>query len=105
MSFPTNNEYNVVNLSNANGSNIKDLIDSYDDNSFDLPSETNVKLEIYNIKGQKVKTLKNGLLQAGNHKLVWDGKNSNSDQVASGLYFYRLVTDKKKLTRKMILMK
>lgn len=73
--------------------------------SFDLPSETNVKLEIYNIKGQKVKTLKNGLLQAGNHKLVWDGKNSNSDQVASGLYFYRLVTDKKKLTRKMILMK
>lgn len=49
--------------------------------------------------------LKNGLLQAGNHKLVWDGKNSNSDQVASGIYFYKLTTSNKSLTKKMILIK
>ncbi len=107
--------YLQVNLSDTDTPNIPKILALYDNYpnpfnpettiSFDLPKDSEVKLEIYNIKGQKVKTLKNGLLQAGNHKLVWDGKNSNSDQVASGLYFYRLVTDKKKLTRKMILMK
>ncbi len=120
ISYSTSNpsrigSYLQVSLSDTDTPSIPKVLALYDNYpnpfnpettiSFDLPSETNVKLEIYNIKGQKVKTLKNGLLQAGNHKLVWDGKNSNSDQVASGLYFYRLVTDKKKLTRKMILMK
>lgn len=73
--------------------------------SFDLPEESDVRLEIYNIKGQKVKTLQSERLDAGNHSVIWNGTNSNSKQVASGVYFYRLTTGKKKLTKKMILMK
>lgn len=73
--------------------------------SFDLPKDSKVRLEVYNIKGQKVKTLTNEKLNAGNHRVVWNGRNANNKQVASGIYFYRLITDKKKLTKKMILMK
>ena len=73
--------------------------------SFDLPSDSEVKLEIYNIRGQKVKTLTDGKLSAGNHRIVWNGTNSNNKSVASGVYFSRLKTSGKELTKKMVLLK
>ncbi|NLO11775.1 MAG: T9SS type A sorting domain-containing protein, partial [Candidatus Cloacimonetes bacterium] len=62
-------------------------------------------LEIYNIKGQKVKTLHKGPLSAGNHTIVWDGKDITGNEVASGMYFYRLSDGKNSQSRKMLLMK
>lgn len=73
--------------------------------SFDLPCDSEVKLDIYNIRGQKVKTLTDGKLSAGNHRIVWNGTNSNNKSVASGVYFSRLKTSGKELTKKMILLK
>ncbi len=73
--------------------------------SFALPNDEHVKLEVYNIKGQKVKILVNENLKAGEHNVVWNGKNTNNRKVASGVYFYRLTTSKKHLTHKMIMMK
>lgn len=73
--------------------------------SFALPNDEKVKLEVYNIKGQKVKVLVNDNLKAGDHNVVWNGKNTNNRKVASGVYFYRLTTSKKQLTHKMIMMK
>ncbi len=68
--------------------------------SLALPVTSNVKLEIFNIVGQKVITLFNGQLETGNHAFTWDGRNS-----ASGIYFYRMQTDNYSATKKMLLLK
>jgi len=57
---------------------------------FSLPKSSHVKLEIFNILGQKVKTLVDEELQAGYKQVTWDGTDQESNRVASGLYFYRL---------------
>ncbi|MDD2650972.1 MAG: FlgD immunoglobulin-like domain containing protein, partial [Candidatus Cloacimonetes bacterium] len=64
-----------------------------------------VKLEIYNIKGQKVRTLVNDVMTAGNHSVVWNGHDDNGKNVGSGVYFYRMTTPKFSSTQKMLLMK
>ncbi|MCK4311244.1 MAG: T9SS type A sorting domain-containing protein, partial [Candidatus Cloacimonetes bacterium] len=63
------------------------------------------KIEIYNLKGQKVKTLVNEVLPAGEHSVVWDGKDINGNRVSSGIYFYKLQSGKFEETKKMILIK
>ncbi len=73
--------------------------------SFSLPVESKVKLEIYNIKGQKVTTLLDEQLGTGKYNITWKGTNSNQKQVSSGIYFYKLSTPDKSITRKMLLMK
>jgi len=72
---------------------------------FNLPESGKVKLEIYNIKGQKVKQLVNDQLSARQHSVVWDGEDSNNKRVSSGIYLYRLQTPTKILTKKMLLLK
>ncbi len=72
---------------------------------FTVPKAGNVKLSIYNVKGQLVKTLVNGKKDAGKYQVVWKGKNTNNDKVASGIYFYRLETNSKSIYKKMLLMK
>jgi len=73
--------------------------------SFSLPKEKNIELTIYNIKGQKVKTLYSGIAEEGKHSMIWEGIDSNRKTVSSGIYFYRLETKNKELTRKMLLLK
>jgi hypothetical protein len=73
--------------------------------SFSLPKSANVKLEIYNLLGQKVVTLYEGQLQAGNHQILWDGKNFKGELVSSGIYFYRLQAGDFMNIKKMILVK
>lgn len=67
---------------------------------FALPSAGHVKLEIFNVLGQHVKTLVNNRLEAGHYNVEYDA----SDQ-ASGIFFYRLTHEKGTETRKMILVK
>ncbi len=57
---------------------------------FGLPQDIKVKLEVYNILGQKVRTLKNGLMPGGRHKVLWDGRNDFGQKVSSGVYIYNL---------------
>jgi hypothetical protein len=67
---------------------------------FDLPAAGHVTLDIFNVLGQKIETLVDGDFEAGSHSAVWNaGKN------ASGLYFYRLISEKNVLTRRMTLIK
>ena len=68
--------------------------------SFGLPVDAHVRLDVYNILGQRVTTLRDEVLPAGSYNVTW-----NADQVASGVYFYRLQTDEFTQTRKMTLMK
>lgn len=70
-----------------------------------LPQSSRVKLCIYNITGQKVKTLINDYQTAGYQSVTWDGTNRNGEQVASGIYFYRFKTDYSEETKKMVLLK
>lgn len=73
--------------------------------SFALPKAQNVKLEIYNLKGQLVQTLLNGDLPSGTHRITWNGKDSRNNSVASGIYYYRLTALGQTITKKMLLMK
>ena len=73
--------------------------------SFSLPDEQEIELTIYNIKGQKVKTLYSGIAEEGKHSMIWDGKDTNDKTVCTGIYFYKLKTNNKELTRKMLMMK
>ncbi|MFA5499052.1 MAG: FlgD immunoglobulin-like domain containing protein, partial [Candidatus Cloacimonadia bacterium] len=72
---------------------------------FSLPEAAEVSLNIYNIKGQLVKTLASGELSAGRHTVSWDGNNVNNQSVGSGVYFYRLDNGKKTINRKMLIIK
>lgn len=73
--------------------------------SFNLPSAAIVDLSIYNIAGQKLITLQDGHMNAGEHGIIWDGRSDNGSEVASGVYFYRLSTGDQTETRRMTFLK
>lgn len=70
-----------------------------------LPQPAQVKLEIFNILGQKVKILVNEFQTAGNKLVTWDGRNDRGDVVSSGVYFYRINAGKYNQVMKMSLLK
>lgn len=72
---------------------------------FNLLKPENIKLQILNINGELVKTLLDKSLPSGQHEIFWDGTDSQNQKVSSGVYFYRLISDEKEITRKMILIK
>jgi len=72
---------------------------------FNSPYNGKVKVDIYNVKGQKVKTLANKHFDAGVHKLYWNGKNANNQTTGSGVYFYKIKTQNKTIVNKMLMLK
>lgn len=70
-----------------------------------MPFSSEITLNVYNTKGQLVKTLFKGNLERGDHSFTWDGKDSKGNSVASGVYFYSVVNAKGTQSRKMMLMK
>jgi hypothetical protein len=72
---------------------------------YSIPKAGNVELVIYNMAGQKVRTLISGKQDAAYYKVVWDGRNDVGESVASGLYFYRLVSGNFSKIEKMTLVK
>ena len=73
--------------------------------SYNIGQTGNVKLQVFNIRGQVVRTLVNEVQNAGRHSIVWNGDDSNSNNVASGIYFYRLETSAGVEVHRMLLMK
>lgn len=73
--------------------------------SFTLAETGSVNLEIFNIRGQKIKTLLNETRSSGKHNVVWNGHDGNENPVSSGIYFYKMKTKTGGQTKKMILMK
>lgn len=72
---------------------------------YEIPEDCNVKMSIYNLKGQHVKTLVNEFKTTGFYYEYWDGTNKHNEKVASGMYFYLLKAGNKSKVRKMTLMK
>jgi hypothetical protein len=71
---------------------------------FDLPVASNVTVTIYNILGEKIRTF-DRRYEPGTHRLRWDGKNSSGEDVASGVYLYKLSAANYQETRKMVLIR
>lgn len=72
---------------------------------FYLPRKTNVRMDIYNLLGQQVRTLIDRTMPVGNNMVLWDGRNDQGDVLPSGIYFYRFAIESYSATRKMILIR
>ncbi|MDD5529752.1 MAG: T9SS type A sorting domain-containing protein [bacterium] len=72
---------------------------------YTLPKETNVCINIYDISGQKIKTLVNGKQEAGCKSAYWDGLNDKRETVENGIYFYQIEAGGYKETKKLVLMR
>ena len=72
---------------------------------FAVPQRTAVRLDIYNAAGQLIVTLIDDLVEAGEHAVVWDGRDANGTPAASGVYIYRLQADMVVNSKKMLLLK
>lgn len=72
---------------------------------YDLPRQASVEIVVYNIAGQKVRTLVNGNIDAGQHAAVWDGRDASGSRVSSGIYIYRITAGDFVRSRKMLLLK
>jgi hypothetical protein len=73
--------------------------------SYSVKAATPVLVEVYNMKGQKVKTLVNESKATGTYQVKWDGTDDNNQRVTSGVYFYKMQAGDYSSTRKMIMMK
>jgi hypothetical protein len=73
--------------------------------AYQLPSKQHVRVSVYNVAGQRVRTLMNGVQEAGNHSLAWDGRDDAGKHVSAGVYFCALESESGLLSRKMILVK
>ena len=66
---------------------------------------THTTLKVYNILGQKLRTLVDEPKGRGNHEVIWDGKDDKGKEVASGIYFYQLKVGEFTESKKMLLLK
>ena len=73
--------------------------------SYSIPHSTNVKVEIYNILGKKIRTLINAPENAGVHNIVWNGRNDYGSEVSSGTYLYKVTAGNNVQVKKMVLLK
>jgi len=73
--------------------------------SFEIGRSHQVRIEIFNIRGQVVKLLNDQQMSAGRHKVSWDGRDYAGNSAASGMYFYRVRAGEFVQTNKMVLLR
>ena len=73
--------------------------------AFELPEEVHVQLEVYNLVGQRLRTLVGEVRPAGRYDVSWDGQDDMGRNVSSGIYFYRLTAGQFRATRRMMLLR
>jgi hypothetical protein len=66
---------------------------------------THVSIDVFNIRGQRVRSLVSGYFSSGNHSVVWDGRDDRGVSVGSGIYFYRMRAGEFTETRRMLLVR
>ncbi|SVD41020.1 uncharacterized protein METZ01_LOCUS393874, partial [marine metagenome] len=72
---------------------------------FQLPLENHVSLEIIDVMGRTINSIKNNILPAGVYNLEWDGRTKTGDMAPAGIYFIRMISGHYQETRKIILLK
>ena len=73
--------------------------------AYEVLQEGNVSLDIYNLLGEKVKTMVAGSQASGEYQVFWDGLDNKGNKLPAGEYFYRLETDGKTTTKKTVVLK
>ena len=73
--------------------------------TYDIKSNSHVKVNIANIKGNHIRYLINEYQFSGTHSVLWNGRDDNGNPVPSGIYFYTMTVNKYRKSNKMILMK
>ncbi len=73
--------------------------------AYSIPKDGWVSLKIYNVAGHLIKTLVDEWQCSGTHKIIWEGRDNRSVNVASGIYFVVLRTSKHTQTRKLVLLR
>ena len=72
---------------------------------FSLQQAGQASLKIYDAQGRLVRSLVDGVLQAGEQRVTWDGSTASGQRAASGVYFYRLETPESSVSKRMVLLK
>jgi hypothetical protein len=72
---------------------------------YTLQERASVTLGVFDISGQRIKSLVNGFMDNGVYSVIWDGKDERGIPVSSGIYFYRLTAGELKITNKLIYLK
>jgi hypothetical protein len=72
---------------------------------YTVPTGGLVDMKIYDVSGRLVRTLVSRELPAGEHSVLWDGKNTGGESVASGVYFYRMIAGGQAVTKKMVMLR
>ncbi len=72
---------------------------------YSLARDAHVSLAIYNVRGERVRTLVDAFQKRNEYRAVWDGTDANGNEVASGVYFYRLKTDGFAESKKLVLLR
>jgi len=85
--------------------NYPNPFNSSTDITFSVPQAQKVKLEVYNIIGQRVRTLVDELMSQGTHSMKWDGKDGQGNVVASGIFLYKMEVGTFKETKRMLFLK
>jgi flagellar hook assembly protein FlgD len=70
-----------------------------------LGRRATVEIEVYGIGGRLVKRIVDASLEAGTHRLTWDGRNEQGQMVSSGVYLYRASIDGERMERKVVMLK
>ena len=96
---------NIPGIASAAVSNYPNPFNPSTTISYSIAKDGIVKLDIFNVKVQHVKTLVLETKKAGTHSIVWNGDDAAGNKVANGLYFTRMVSNGKVLTNKMMLLK
>jgi hypothetical protein len=102
---PTSSEDDSVLAPYSLGTNYPNPFNPETNISFSIGKDAHVTLTIYNIKGEKVKTLIDEQLTASDHSIVWDGTNEQGGVMPSGVYFYRMDASDYTSVKKMLLLK
>ncbi len=85
--------------------NIPNPFNPYTEINYEIGQDADVNISIYNLLGEKVRTLVDNHHSAGPYKVEWDGCDDYGKPLASGMYFYKMVAEDYKETKKMILLK
>jgi flagellar hook assembly protein FlgD len=70
--------------------------------NYELPAASSVKIAVYNLNGQLMRSLVEGRQSAGRYAVSWDGQTLSGKPVASGIYLIRMEADKFVATRKIV---
>ena len=107
--FIVNDEYDIVaevpEVFEFAVSNFPNPFNPYTTIRYTIGNVENVVINVYNVRGQRVRTLLNEQREPGHHSVIWNGTDDSGRTMSSGIYLYRIVAGENTATRRMLLMK